>query len=337
MIQPPPTSAHTAMSLRPYSALLAVALLACGTLTRFAPTLVAQPAADAPMRTVLVTGASSGIGRVIAERLAQEGWFVWAGARSADDIAALSARPNMRGVRLDVTVQADLDSVVALIRRDGRGLHGLVNNAGVAAIAPLVEMSDDDMRQLFDVNVFGPFRVTKAVAPLLIASRGRVAITSSISGVLSGGLLGAYSMSKHAIEAYGDALGVELSRVGVRVSLVEPGNYRSEIGRTTQRQIQRQMDAHPGSPWADAMRSTFTAMGNYDAYPEPTAVADAVLHALTSEAPLARYMVVPEARQGDVTLRKAVDELVQLNQWNAFRRDRDALVRMLDSALARHP
>lgn len=291
-----------------------------------------------PQRAVLVTGASSGIGRTITEHLARRGTFVYAGARSAADIAALSAIPNVEGVRLDVTSRSEIDSAVAHVQRAGRGLHGIVNNAGIAAVAPLIEMDDRDMTALLDVNVLGPFRVTKAFAPLLIEAKGRVVTISSISGVLSGGLLGAYSMSKHAMEAFGDALAAELARFDIGVSLIEPGNFRSAIGRTTSVQIDRAIAANPQSPYAAEMRNRLTAMANYDAsYAEPTAVAEAVTHALFDAEPLRRYMVVPVAREGEITIQKAIEELVQLNQWGEQRFDRASLVRMLDSTMRRSP
>lgn len=299
-------------------------------------TLIAQGTAT-PARAVLVTGASTGIGRTITEHLAARGWFVYGGARRAEDIAELSRIPNVQGVRLDVTEPAEIDSAVAVVRRAGRGLHGVVNNAGVAALAPLVEMDDRDMTQLLDVNVLGPFRVTKAFSPLLLESKGRVVLISSISGTLSGALFGAYSMSKHAVEAYGDALAAEMAPFGVGVSLVEPGNFRTAIGRTTSVQIQRTIDANPKSPYATQMRAMLTNMANYDRYPEPVAVAEAVAHALGDATPRRRYMVVPAAREAEVTIRKAIDELVQLNQWSAYRYDRATLMRMLDSSLVRHP
>ncbi len=292
----------------------------------------------APPRAVLVTGASTGIGRTITEHLAARGYFVYAGARSAADIAALSAIPNDEGVRLDVTSLAEIDSAVAHVRRAGRGLHGVVNNAGIAAVAPLIEMDDRDMTSLLDVNVLGPFRVTKAFAPLLIASKGRVVTISSISGVLSGALLGAYSMSKHAVEAFGDALAAELARFEIGVSVVEPGNFRSAIGRTTALQIERAIAANPQSPYAEDMRNRLAAMANYDArYAEPTAVAEAVTHALFDASPLRRYMVTPVAREREITIQKAIEELVQLNQWGANRFDQAALARMLDSTMRRTP
>ncbi len=297
--------------------------------------------AQAPVgsgRAVLVTGASSGIGRTITEHLAARGFFVYGTARKPEDIAELSRIPNVQGVRLDVTVQSEIDSAVATVRRGGRGLYAVVNNAGIAAIAPLIEMADRDLTNMIDVNVLGPFRVTKAFAPLIIQAKGRVVMISSISGVLSGALFGGYSMSKHAVEAYGDALATEMARFNVGVSLVEPGNFRSEIGRNTTGQIERAIAANPNSPYITQMQNMIPAMAAYEErYPLPTAVAEAVAHAITDSVPRRRYMVVPVAREGEVTIRKAVEELVQLNQWNAFKFDRNALVRMLDSVLARHP
>lgn len=299
-----------------------------------AATLSAQ-AATGERRAVLVTGASSGIGRKITETLAANGYFVYAGARKPEDLQALNAIANVQAVKLDVTAPADITAAVETIRRARRGLYGVVNNAGVAAIAPLIEMDERELTSLFDVNVFGPYRITKAFSPLLIESKGRVVNISSISGILSGPLLGAYSMSKHAVEAYGDALAAEVARFGMKVSLIEPGNYRSEIGRNTTAQIERAVAAHPDSPYQAQMKGMVTTMASYDSYPEPDEVAKAALHALSDPAPKMRYLVVPAARQGEVTIRKAIEELAQLNQAHPFSYERDVLVKMLDEALAR--
>ena len=284
---------------------------------------------------VLVTGASSGIGRRITEALAAKGHFVYAGARKPEDLAALDKIPNVRGIKLDVTSATDIAAAVETIRRGGRGLTGLVNNAGVAILGALIEVEEKALQFLFDVNVYGPYRVTKAFAPLLIESKGRVTTVGSISGILSGPLFGPYSMSKHAIEAYADALAVEMARFGVRVSVIEPGNYKSEIGRNTVAQVEAAVARNPNSPFLPQMKNMVTAMGNYDNYPEPDAVADAAIHALFDPNPKMRYLVVPVARQAEVTIRKAIEELVQLNQSHPFSYDRDALVRMLDSALVK--
>jgi NAD(P)-dependent dehydrogenase (short-subunit alcohol dehydrogenase family) len=282
-----------------------------------------------------VTGASSGIGRKITEALAAQGHFVYAGARKPEDIAALNAIKNVQAVKLDVTAPAEIAAAVETVRRGGKGLHGVVNNAGIAVLAPLIDVEEKELAATFDVNVFGPYRITKAFAPMLIESKGRVVTISSISGILSGAFFGPYSMSKHAIEAYGDALSVEMARFGVGSSLIEPGNYRSEIGRNTTAQAEAALKRLTGTPFEQQARSMVAAMGNYDNYPEPDDVAAAAVHALFDPKPKMRYMVVPAARQAEVTIRKAIDELVQLNQAHKFSYDREALIRMLDEALAK--
>ena len=286
-------------------------------------------------RAVVVTGASSGIGRKITELLASQGHFVYAGARKPEDIAALSQIKNVQGVKLDVTVPSDIAAAVETVRKGGRGLQGVVNNAGVAILSPLIQTDEKELGDLFNVNVHGPYRITKAFAPLLIESKGRVVTISSISGILSGAFLGPYSMSKHAMEAFGDALHVEMAPLGVRSSLIEPGNFRSEIGRTTKGQVQAATARAVGSPFEAQMKQLVTVMDNYETYPEPDAVAAAAAHALFSDAPKRRYMVVSNAREANVTIEKAIEELVQLNQTHKFTLDRETLVRKLDSALAR--
>jgi NAD(P)-dependent dehydrogenase (short-subunit alcohol dehydrogenase family) len=280
----------------------------------------AAPSAGA-QKAVLVTGASSGIGRKITEHLATAGYFVYAGARNADDLRELDAIENVDSIRLDVTRPEEIAAAVATVRKAGRGLHGLVNNAGVAVMGPLTEMSEEDLRFVFDVNVFGPYRVTQAFVPLILESGGRITTISSIAGILSRPPLGAYSMSKHAIEAYGDALAAELEPKGVKVSLVEPGNYRSEISRNAAIRMGLGADV----PIADRSR-----------FKEPDEVAAAVVHALFDANPKRRYMVVPEQREAELTIAKAIEELVQLNERQPYSYDRDALVKMLDAALGQN-
>lgn len=293
------------------------------------------PTATNQQKAVLVTGASSGIGKKIAERLSAEGHFVYAGARKDSDLANLNKMPNTLAVRLDVTVQSDIDAAVTTIRNAGRGLHGVVNNAGVAIVAPLIEVTESDLDFIFDVNIYGPYRVTKAFAPLLIESQGRVSNISSISGFLSGTLFGPYSMSKHAIEAYTDSLASELARFDVKVSAVEPGNYKSEIGHSLLRRMQESGADNDDSAYKEDMQRMVGYMdGGANDEPEPDAVAEAVLHALFDKNPKARYMVVPERRQADVTVRKAITEMVELNQDHPFSYDRTALIEMLDEVLA---
>lgn len=281
-------------------------------------------AADAPSatppRAVLVTGASTGIGRRITEVLAARGHFVYAGARKSEDLAALAKIPNVQPIRLDVTSDTDIAAAVETIAKAGRGLYGLVNNAGVAAVGPLREMKPEDFDFVMQVNVYGPYRVTRAFAPLIIESKGRITNISSISGVLSTAPLGAYSMSKHALEAFGDSLAADLEPLGVQVSLVEPGNYNSEIGASAAKRTPAP------ERFTDRKR-----------YKDPLEVALAVEQALFEAKPKRRYLVVPDGNEADRTIRTAVQELAQLNERHAYSYDRDTLVRMLDQALAQSP
>lgn len=286
----------------------------------FALSFAAAAAAEAPapgnQRAVLVTGASTGIGREITERLAASGHFVYAGARKDADIEALNAIENVQAIRLDVTRPDEIAAAVATVTQGGRGLWGLVNNAGVAVTGPFAELKEEDFDFVMDVNAYGPFRVTKAFIPLIAASQGRIVTISSISGILSSANLGVYSMSKHAIEAFGDSLAAQMELQGVRVSLVEPGNYNSQIG-------------------ASAAKRTgqATGIGDRSRYKEPDEVAEAVERALFEPDPKRRYMVVPNAQEAEITIRKAIQELVQLNEGHAYTYSREQLVAMLEDAL----
>ena len=289
-------------------------------------------------KAVLVTGASTGIGRNITETLAAKGYLVYAGARKPEDLAALNKIDNVVAIRLDVTVQSEIDAAVANIRKRGKGLYGLVNNAGVAVVGPMIEVDEADMQFQMDVNLYGPYRVTKAFAPLIIESKGRITTTGSISGTLSAPFLGPYSMSKHAVEAYTDTLAAEMEKFGVKVSVIEPGNFNSEIFAAMRKRMEQRGQTVEGSRYeAELQERLLSRPTDRSQYPAPDAVSAAVLHALFDPAPRLRYMVVPNQREAEITIRKAIQEVVQLNQDQAYSYDRDALVKMLDEALAPPP
>ena len=281
-------------------------------------------AADAPKsgasKAVLVTGASTGIGRNVTERLARAGYFVYAGARKDADLAALSTIKNVQAIRLDVTKQADVDAAVATITKAGRGLYGLVNNAGVASVGPLATMNMDEIDLQLQVNVYGPVRMTRAFLPLLLESKGRITTIGSISGILAGKDLNAYSMSKHAMEAFTDSLASELAPQGVIVNIVEPGNFNSEIGASATKRT--------------GVETRFTDRSKYK---EPDEVAAAVELALFEPTPKRRYMVTPDQGEAERTIRKQLEQLVQLNERQPYSYDRDTLVKMLDEALKTSP
>ena len=296
---------------------------------------VGAQGAPTAQQAVLVTGASTGIGRKMTELLASKGYFVYAGARKEQDLKDLATIPNVQPLKLDVTSKADIAAAVATVEKAGRGLYGVVNNAGVAVVGPLIETEDADLNFVFDVNVLGPQRVTKAFSKLLIASKGRVVTTGSISGILAGPLLGVYAMSKHAVEAYTDALAAEMSRVGVKVSVIEPGNYQSEMGKNVVRQMKERGQKVEGSMFEKELKGLLNSVSAESRDPQPDDVAEAALHALFDPNPKVRYLVVPTQQQAAITIQKQLQQLVQLNQGHKFSYSRDSLVAMLDRALAR--
>jgi NAD(P)-dependent dehydrogenase (short-subunit alcohol dehydrogenase family) len=290
-------------------------------------------AQDQGQKAILVTGATTGIGRNLAETLAADGHFVYAGARKQSDMDDLNAIENVMAVRLDVTKQDDIDAAVELINREGRGLYGLVNNAGVAVVAPMIEVSEDDMQFQMDVNLFGPYRVTKAFAPLIIESKGRITTTGSISGILSSSFLGPYAMSKHAIEGYTDSLAAEMEKFGVAVSVVEPGNYNSAIGESLVKRMARNEQNSRDSLFTEEMATRTQGDGSRSQYKEPDEVSAAFMHFLFDAEPKRRYMVVPNEDEANRTISKAIMELAQLNEGQEYTYTRDELVAMLDEAL----
>ncbi len=300
----------------------------------FSDTIVAQEETTTAQKAILVTGASTGIGRHIAETLAAEGHFVYAGARKQKDLDALSAIENIQGIKLDVTVQEEIDAAVATISSAGRGLYGLINNAGVAVIGPMIEVDEEDMQFQMDVNLFGPYRVTKAFAPLIIESKGRITTTGSISGILSGRFAGPYSMSKHAIEAFTDSLAREMEKFGVQVSVVEPGDYNSVIFDTLLKRMERRGQTQDESLYQEEFEKLLQGASDRPKDKEPNEVSAAFLHALFDPDPKRRYMVVPNENQAEITIKKAIEEMVQLNEKQLYSYDREALIALLDEALA---
>ena len=306
-----------------------VTILTFGALPSYAEHHEAQKA-------VLITGATTGIGRVAAEHLAANGYFVYAGARKARDIEELNKIENIQAVRLDVTIQDEIDAAVAHIRSEGRGLWGLVNNAGVNVVGPLIEFDDEDFDFLFDVNVRGVFSVTKAFAPLIIESQGRIVNISSVSGIGTGSAYGPYSMTKHAIEAFTDALADELEVTGVAVSGVEPGNYSSAIGLTRCKRMLAKADAGASQYWSEMMKEHIDyckeriAPDYTSSAPEPVAVAEAVEHALFSAEPKAKYLVVPRKGTAGWITWSLVSDLLDYNTDAEHGFTRDEIVDLLD-------
>jgi NAD(P)-dependent dehydrogenase (short-subunit alcohol dehydrogenase family) len=280
-------------------------------------------------RPVLVTGCSSGIGLAIATHLAADGVPVFATVRGDADAARLGRIAGVEAVVCDVTDDAHVARLRATIDARGDGLWGIVHNAGIAHLGHLTTTSTAELKAVFEVNVFGVHRVTNALVDLIVAGRGRIVTVSSLSGTLSSPHLGAYSMSKHALEAYTDALAKQLAPLGVHVCAVAPGNYASALVRTAVERFAEPADASEGvkalfAPGADTSRSE---------YPTPEPVAAACHAALFDEAPRERYLVVPNAEEADVTLRQAAHEWARLNASTPHRWKLERLLAEVGAAI----
>lgn len=244
-------------------------------------------------RSVLVTGAASGIGAATARVLAARGFRVWAGVRD-EKAAPAGTTP----IRLDITDGGEIEAAAKRIAADG-GLYGLVNNAGTALGAPLESVSLEALREEFEVNVFGTLAVTQAMIPLLRRSLGRLVMISSIAGRNAAAFIGPYAASKHALEALSDALRAELASAGIDVSLIEPGAVNTTIWKR---------GAERGIALFDAMAPVLRARYDADASLllrasaalsahgiAPERVAATVAHALIARRPKTRYLVGTEA------------------------------------------
>jgi len=295
---------------------------------------IAEAADDSAQKAVLITGASSGIGLKIAETLAANGYFVYAGARKQADLDALNKVPNIQSVRLDVTKPDEIDAAVETVRAGGKGLYGLVNNAGIVTLGPMTEIDEDELTWILDVNLVGVYRITKAFAPLIIESKGRISNISSISGILSGRFWAPYSMSKHALEAYTDSLAEEMALFDVEVSAINPGNYRSKIGTKEAVVLAKQPYAQPGSPYAELIAEDIEYLSDRSMYKEPDDVAAAVMHALFDESPKPNYLVVPNEDEAGWTIRKIIEEMAELNADHEYSYSDEDLIQMLKEATA---
>ena len=190
---------------------------------------------DEHSATVLVTGATDGLGRATAIFLAKQGYHVFAAGRNAQKRASLEAEAKKENLpietlEMDVTDDASVDRAVAEIERSAGPVEILVNNAGIAIAAVMEEISLADLHKQFETNVFGLVRVSQRVLPSMRErGRGRIINMSSVAGKVSSPLFGPYAGSKHAVEAISDAMRIELIPFGVQVVLIEPGYIPSNM------------------------------------------------------------------------------------------------------------
>lgn len=245
-------------------------------------------------RSVLVTGASSGIGHATALRLARAGWRVHGGVRSEKDAAVLREH-GVEPLELDVT---DASQIAAATGAVGAELDGLVDNAGIAVAAPLELVPLDELRHQLEVNVVGQVAILQAVLPALRRARGRVIFMGSIGGRSALPFLGPYAASKHALEAFADVLRMELEPWAIRVSIVEPASVSTAIWTKGAAQAEAMRDGlsadAAGLYAARIARFRQVALARGPGI-DPDVVARAVEHALTARRPKARYVVGRDA------------------------------------------
>jgi len=253
------------------------------------------------MKTVLITGASTGIGRSAAEYLASRGWQVFAGIRKEQDGAALiAANARIKPILLDVTNPEQVDAAVETIRAalGGQKLAGLVNNAGIANMGPLALQPLDQFKAHFDVNVFGLLRASQAFAPLLgmdetlTGNPGRIINITSVGGRLASPFLGAYTATKHAVESMTDSLRRELVLFGIDAIAVGPGAVRTPIWDKAEQA--NSSNPYSNSPWAKAIEKfSETMLEGGRTGLDPEIIAKTIETALTASKPKARYAPVP--------------------------------------------
>jgi NAD(P)-dependent dehydrogenase (short-subunit alcohol dehydrogenase family) len=260
------------------------------------------------MPTALITGASTGIGQATALRLAKAGWTVLAGVRRKEDgerLAGEAPAGRIEPVMLDVTDLEQIRLLAARVSELGGGgesspgrLDALINNAGIGFGGPLELISPEDLRTQFDVNVLGQVSVTQAMLPALRAAHGRLVFVSSVGGRVAMAFTAPYASSKHALEAIGDALRVELATSNVQVALIEPGSVATPIwdkARETgdQVRIPPELEQQYGHVPA-AMDKTLQDTAKRGVPPEQ--VAATIETALTAKRMKSRYVVGRDAR-----------------------------------------
>jgi NAD(P)-dependent dehydrogenase (short-subunit alcohol dehydrogenase family) len=248
--------------------------------------------------TVLITGASTGIGEATARHLKELGFDAVGAVRKDEDAERLRSA-GLRSVKLDVT---DAGSIAGARAELGDGpLAGLVNNAGIAVVGPVEFLPLEELRRQLEINLVGQVAVIQHFLPALRAARGRIVNVSSIGGRVALPLVGAYNMSKFGLEAMSDSLRRELRGQGVDVVVIEPGGVKTPIWDKGTERGDSLLAAMPPEAHrlygrlVDALRAQ-TAKIQRDTGIEPREVAEVIGEALTSKRPRARYLVGRDAR-----------------------------------------
>ena len=248
-------------------------------------------------KTVFITGAGGGLGGATARYLAQRDWTVFAADFDARALKALAAETDVIPVQLDVTDAASCEAAYRRVARACDGLDGVVNFAGILAVGSVIEIDPDIIRRVLDVNVMGTVRVNHALFPLVLARKGRIVNISSETGWQSPmPFNGAYALSKHAIEAYSDALRRELSFLDVPVIKIQPGPFRTGMVASIEQNFERVAQA--SKYFKDVLqtikKATIREQGKAH---EPELLAQVVHTALTTRHPRIAYSVKPDPQR----------------------------------------
>jgi NAD(P)-dependent dehydrogenase (short-subunit alcohol dehydrogenase family) len=288
---------------------------------------------EGKQKAVLVTGSNSGLGLKMTQELSNNGFYVYAGVLHKHEMAAMNKMKNVTAVQFDVRNQGEIDAAAKFVKAQGRGLYGLINNAGVGVFGPLLETPVEQLQYQMDVNVYGPFRVTQAFAPLIIESKGRIATTGSVAGIGVSNMFGIYSMSKHAIEAYTDGLAQEIARFGVSVHVIEPGIYKSNIGKTAKKLLEDNEYWKEDTLYKGERAGFYSQLADNSKHIEPIQVGKAALDIMKSSKPKSRYMVIERVEQADRVVRRQLSKLLELNDGQKHEFSRSRIVEMLDEEI----
>ncbi len=238
---------------------------------------------------ILVTGASSGIGQKTAEYLSQNGFNVYAGARKQKDLDKLDKIPNITAVKLDVTLDEDVNEFITKIKKTG--LFAIINNAGIAKGGPLMDFTMKELKDQFEVNFFGIHRITQAVFPFILKEKGRIIMIGSNAGSFAAPFFGPYASSKYAIEGYSDSLRRELLLHDVKVVLIKPGRVKTPIWEKGE-ELLVLYDGSIFNKEAQALGKSAIESGKEDSLP-PIKIAELVYKTLTVANPKPRYVIAP--------------------------------------------
>jgi len=250
--------------------------------------------------SVFISGASTGIGLSLTHQLDAMGWRIFAAALPDDRISQLTGSTSERVVTLpmDITDAKAIQEAVTRIQNEvaTSGLKAIVNNAGIQIPGALEALSIQQIREQFEVNVFGHLQVTQAMLPLLRqAQNARIVNVSSLMGTVAMPLLAAYSMSKHALEAMTDVLRLELAADGIHVISIQPGAIQTPMSGQMQALLDKERQSMPENlqaRYANLFENMAEALHTqYEKAAPPQTVVDAIVHALTSDKPKTRYAI----------------------------------------------